>query len=232
MASEISKLEIPGLKPKFIDSEDSTVDLDVKRVDGVATWQDLRDALHSPSLWGDEFFPVIDTATAIVPWAIDYVLKNVKHDKGMSMEGKNIEDYGWGKGFGHVAREFLKVLADLDAHYRAGRSSIIICHAEPTEIKNPGGEDYLQWQPRLPNPPKGNARAQICEWCDALLFINFDIAVTNGKAVGAVGGATRTVHVAGQPSYRAGLRGMPGVEDIEYVLGSADIWRTIYKKGD
>ena len=191
------------LTPRFIDLEGGADDLDVGRVKPrIETWQDLRDALHSRSLWSDGDCVIIDTATAAQELAVAHTLGHVKHEKGNTVS--SIEGYGWGKGYTYVADTFLQLLSDLDAHYRAGRNVIVICHGEAAKVPNPTGEDFLQYQPRLQDSNRSNIRARFHEWCDHLFYLDFDRFVSeDGKAVGC---GSRTINTTALPTFWAKSR--------------------------
>jgi hypothetical protein len=214
--------------PKFLDLERGSDDLDVARVGGIETWADMRDALHSTSLWESNDTVIVDTATAAEELAVAHTIANVKHEKGENFKKiSGIEDYGWGKGFTYTAEVFLHFFADLDAHYRAGRNVIVLCHREAKKVPNPTGEDFLQYQPRLQDSPRGNIRARFAEWCDHLIHLDFDTHVgADGKAIG---GVSRTLYPTSQATFWAKSRTL--AEPIPW--GSADdatLWVKLFGK--
>ncbi len=188
----------------FIDLDDSLgrLGIEAQVVHGVETWQQLRDALHAPG-WDDVRTIVLDSATRAEELAVAHTLATVPHEKGMTC--KSLEDYGFGKGYGHVFETFLPLLADLDAHCRAGRHVILICHDCATTCPNPMGEDWLRWEPRLqsPNSGKASVRLRVREWADHLLWYGYDVAVKDGKGMGS---GTRTIYPTELPHCMAKSR--------------------------
>lgn len=214
-----------GIMPKFLDLESGSEDLDVARIDGIESWQDLRDALHSPSLWNDNDCPAIDTATNAEGLATIHTIKHVPHEKGHII--RSIEDYGWGKGYTHVAETFLALFADLDVHYRAGRNVIVICQSCTANVPNPTGTDFLQYQPNLQDSlrnNKSNIRTRFRDWCDHLLYLDFDRYVSeDGKAVGS---GSRTINVNALPTYWAKSRTLK--QPIPFPEGDAGLWNELF----
>lgn len=160
-------------------------------VNGVNTWSELRKVLAS-SGWDGIKSIVIDTATKAEELAIKHTLENVPHEKGHKLD--SIEGYGYGKGYQHVFETFLALLSDLDAHCRAGRNVVLICHDCVTNVPNPAGDDWIRYEPRLQSPTSGKAsiRLRVREWADHMLFYGYDV-VANKQGKGQ-GSGTRTLY--------------------------------------
>lgn len=195
--------------------------VDVKPVDGIQTWEDLRAALHSPELFKGVRTIVVDSATRAEALAVAHVLKTVAHEKGGTVT--SIEGYGYGKGYRHVYETFMQLLADLDRHHRAGRNVCLIAHDCTANVPNPEGTDYIRWEPRLQNQGNGNIRLAVKEWCDHLLCIRQDVAVTkDGKAQGQ---GTRTIYPIALPTHMAKSRTLR--EAIPFEEGSRALWEAL-----
>ena len=193
--------QLPG-PVAFIDLDESLARLkgylvargrmeNIMPVAGVMTWPELRLALQSDG-WDKIKSIVIDTGTKAEELAVAHTLGTVPHEKGQKCS--SVEDYGYGKGFGHVFDTFLPLLADLDRHCRAGRNVVIICHDCTSTVPNPAGEDWLRYEPRLQSPGSGKAsiRLRVREWADHVLFLGYDVAVNeDGKGCGC---GTRTLY--------------------------------------
>lgn len=194
----------------------------IRPVNGVETWTDLRTALQSDG-WDDIKTIVFDTGTKAEELAIAHTLANVKTEKGST--SKSIEDYGYGKGYQHVYDTFLTLLPDLDRHSRAGRNVIIICHDCTNTVPNPSGEDWLRYEPRLQSPTSGKAsiRLRVREWADHVLFMGYDVSVDKkGKGCGS---GTRTIYTAELPHCMAKSR--TTMETIP--VDGREIWSQILK---
>lgn len=224
-SSLAKSLEEVGIRPKFVDIGHSTGRLDVRRIDNIDTWEELRGVLNTPELFAGYNAVVIDDMTTAEEMAANWVVRNIKHEKGKPING--IEDYGWGKGLGHTYDEFLKIFGDLDQMIRAGIHVICIAHDCTERVPNPAGEDWIQYQPRLQNPKSGkdSIRLRMKEWCDHLLFIGYDTAVTEdgkGKGIG-----TRTIYSTEMPSWMAKSRTL--ADPVPYEKGGCEIWKLLLK---
>lgn len=207
---------LPVLKPTL-------AGLDVRPVDGVETWQDLRDALHEKSLWAGIRTIVIDSVTRAEQLAIAHTVATVKTDKNVPVT--SVEAYGFGKGYRHVFETFLPLLADLDRHVRDGRNVVMIMHECTATVPNPDGEDYLRWEPRMQAQNNGNIRLAVKEWLDHLLCIRFDLSVNaDGKASG---NGSRTIYPVESAVHMAKSRSLK--DPIEYQEGSTELWNQLFR---
>ena len=218
-----ANLKQVGIRPLFLDVGSGTGFLDVERIAGLESWQDLRAVLHDQSIWNGYSAVVIDDLTKGEELATRWTLENVPHEKGHLVQ--SIEGYGFGKGLTHVFETFLQLLGDLDAHIRAGRQVICIAHECTANVPNPNGPDWIRYEPRLQSPASGKTsiRYRVKEWCDHLLFVGYDTFVsTDGKAQGA---GTRTIYPVELPTHMAKSRCL--AEPIPYERGSAEIWKQL-----
>jgi hypothetical protein len=223
-----SLLMLQGLRTGVLDIGTSCGFLKVNAVDDILTWQDLRGALNDDSLWDGIQAIVIDDLTKAEELAGQWVIQNVKHEKGKPIH--SIEDYGFGKGLTHIYETFLTLLSDLDRHVRAGRHVVCIAHECTANVPNPGGEDWIRYEPRLQSPASGKSsiRHRVKEWCDHLLFIGYDTAVNeDGKATGA---GSRTIYPQEMPTHWAKSRSLS--EPIVYADGSPELWVKLFSKGE
>jgi hypothetical protein len=189
----------------------------------VSNWQDIRTALQSDG-WDGIKTIVIDSITRAEELAIVATLATVKTEKGNS--AKNVEDYGYGKGYGFVFDTFLPLLGDLDRHCRAGRNVILIAHDCTTNVPNPSGEDWLRYEPRLQSPASGKAsiRLRVREWADHVLFLGYDVAVDSaGKGKGS---GTRTLWPSELPFCMAKSRTTQAPIAID---ANTNLWAEIIK---
>jgi hypothetical protein len=219
----IGKTSLAALAPKplFYDFDRGAGATGAPTIQAVETWQDLRDSLHS-KIVADYGSIVIDTATKAQELACAHTFANVRHEKGHLVT--SVEGYGYGKGYQHVYDTFLTLLADLDEHARNGRNVILVCHAVTDTAPNPEGEDYKRYEPDLQQPPKqGRIRDRVKNWCDHLFFINYDVAVNKGKAVGA---GTRTIYPVEMPTYWAKSRKLR--DPMPFAEGSRDLWTALF----
>ncbi len=208
---------LPRLRPQLADVEGQ-----VQTVPEINTWGELRAALQSDG-WDGIRSLVIDTATRAEELCAAHVIATVPHEKGHRVQ--RLEDYGYGKGAGHVFDTFLPLLAELDRHCRAGRNVILVAHDCTTTVPNPAGEDWLRYEPRLQSPASGKSsiRLRTREWADHVLFMGYDVNVKDGKGQGA---GSRTLYPAELPHCMAKSRTC----QLPIPVGgdSAAIWRTLF----
>lgn len=219
------------MKPLFLDIGDGTRFLDVKRLtpsEGLDSWESLRAALHEPSLWKDFNCVVLDDLTKAEELAAAWVVANVKKKDGSF--ASSIEGFGYGTGYGHLYETFLLLLNDLDSHIRAGRHVVCIAHECTARVPNPSGENFIRYEPRLQSPDSGknSIRLRVKEWCDHLLFVGYDVYVSDdGKAKGS---GSRTIYCSEMPTHMAKSRTLS--EPTPYEKGSVETWQRLFgKKG-
>lgn len=200
-------------------------DLDIHVAGGIASWQELRDALCSPG-WDAIKTIVIDSVTKAEELAGQWVLANVPMEN--NKKAQRLEDYGWGKQFGHIYDTFMLLLGDLDQHVRAGRNVILIAHDCTTEVPNPSGPNWLRYEPRLQAPASGknSIRLRVREWADHVLYYGFDKGdVQDGKM--STGFTSRTIYPVEMPHCMAKSRTCS--QAIAVTRNDASFWNTIFK---
>lgn len=214
-----------GKRPVFLDIADGTRFLDVDRISGITTWDEMRAVLHDENYWKDCDAVVIDDLTKAEELATQWVIANIPHDtKGKPIT--SIESYGYGKGLVHVFETYLRLLSDLDAHIRAGRQVVCIAHECTSRVPNPAGENWIRYEPRLQSPESGknSIRLRLKEWTDHLLFVGYDVFVSEeGKGQG---GGTRAIYPTELPTHMAKSRNLSS--SIPYQRGSADLWKQLF----
>lgn len=167
---------------------------------------------------------VIDTATKAEELSQKWVVANVPTEKGVKVA--NIEAYGFKTGYRHAFDQWLKLLSILDQHVAKGRNVVFVCHLENSNAANPGGEDFLRAEPRLCRSMQGNLREKIFEWCDFVLYLDEEKAVSKeGKAAG---NGSRAIYTSPQAWFKAKKRG-PCAEIIYPDADNlADVWTQLF----
>lgn len=165
---------------------------------------------------------VIDSATVLEGWAEEDMLAKVPTEK--RKKANSIEDYGWGKGYRHLYDRQDLILQALDIHVNAGRNTILICHDHVGKKPNVMGEDFLCYTPQLMETPQYSFKGRAKGWADHILFVSYDINVSDGKAEGS---GTRTIYTKELPYLLAGSRTIKKPALI-YTEGSTEVWDLMF----
>jgi hypothetical protein len=186
--------------PIFLDTEGSTAQLDVARVE-VTTWHDLLRAVAEIHRMPEFGTLILDTADWAERLAVASVLQNGSK--------KSIEDFGFGKGLVMVAEEFGRLLSALDGVVRGGKHVVLLAHSKVARFAAPdqtGEHDRYELKMSRQTTP-------LCkEWADAILFLNFKTKVVevDGKKKG-LGGKERVIQTTHSAAFDAKNR--HGLED-------------------
>lgn len=212
----------------FIDADRGSSHLDVHRVEGLDNFADLRSLLHSDL--PHQFDAIVfDTLTKIEEWATAWTIGNVKHEKGHYVSDLN--GYGFGKGLEHVFDTFLNLIGDFDLLSRKGKHVITIAHDCTADVPNPGGENWIRYEPRLQSPKSGKSsiRHRIKEWSEHLFYVGYDVMAKDGKATGA---GTRAIYTNEMPTHWAKSRTISHVGQLPYSQGSFDLWNLLLERNE
>ena len=180
--------------PVILDTEEGTHHLDVARV-SIGSWDELRSAVAEIGGRKGEFSTVvIDSADWAERLLIDNILE--EHRK------KSIEDFGFGKGFTHVAEGFARLLTQCDGLIGMGMHVVFVAHVKVVRTSPPDMTDgYDRWELKLSK----QVAPLLKEWCDALLFCNYETRTTTGTdgRVKAIGGKKRVIHTERSAAFDA-----------------------------
>jgi len=218
--------------PFFLDVERGTVKLDVDRDASISDWPTLRGKLASIASQPPAGVQtiVIDTVTVAEEFAKEQVIATKKagggKGEGPARTVNSIEDYGWGKGWQYVADEFNGLLADCDRILRQGLNVCLIAHEVASPVPNPGGEDFIRWEPHLyagDKNKRGSVRDRVKQWANHVLFIGYDVSVQDGKGRGS---GTRTIYTIELPTHIAKSRTAQVAQPFE-ISDPGAIWRTL-----
>lgn len=183
-----------GEDPNATDPGDS-----INAAEGFA---DVRHVLHNYDLWAPGSTVVIDSMTKLEEWCWQWVVANIRGDKGATVT--EIEGYGYGKGYTHGFEQMCKVLQDLDVLANRGVNSILICHDCVANFDDPVqvGE-HKRYEPRLYRSGSGNTdtRLRVREWADAVLFGTYDMKREKDGRV--TGQGTRAIYTQERPGFMA-----------------------------
>lgn len=140
-------------------------------------------ATPTPEAWEDLIAYVQDLATddrcgTIVIDSLDWAEQlcwryvcDQGDEKGRKQ--KNIESFGYGKGYVAALAEWRVLLGELNRARSNGKNILLIAHAERKAVKNPLGEDYDAWSIKL----NAKAAGVVREWVDVVGFAELDVAL-------------------------------------------------------
>lgn len=186
-------------RPLFIDTEGSTVHMDVRRLPKPEAWLELIEevnwVLANPGECGTL---VIDTADWAETLCNEYVCARDKK--------AGIEDYGYGKGYVYAQEEFGRLPNLLEQLIDKGVNVVICCHAQMRKFEQPDEMGaYDRWEMKLSK----KVGPMLREWCDMVLFANYKTIVVNVDGQGAqkgknkVQGGSRVMYTTHHPCWDA-----------------------------
>ena len=186
--------------PVFLDTENSTKEMNVDRFEKPLSWSELGVLLKEfKADHGPYKTLVIDTADWAEMLCSEYVCN--KYQK------KGIEDFGYGKGYTYLQEEFGKLLNFLDDFIDFGINVVVTAHAKLWRVEQPEESgSYDRWGMKL---SKGVVPL-LKEWADMVLFANYKTYVVKDEndKVKAKGGQRimyTTHHVCWDAKNRHGL---------------------------
>ena len=198
--------------PVFIDTEGSTDNMDVARLDKPTSWTMLVNEIAFIKANSTECKTlIVDT----VDWAEQLAVAHV-----CSQHGKQgIEDFGWGKGYTYVQEEmgrFLNALSDL---VDMGINVVLTAHAQIKKFEQPDEMgSYDRYELKLGQKTGSKTAPLVKEWADMVLFANYKTLVMttdNGKKKAQ--GGERVMYTNHRPAWDAKNRhGLPDEMPFNY----------------
>lgn len=197
-----------SIEPLFIDTEGGTAHLNVRRIPRPENWNELLAIIYeiaaSPGLCRTL---VLDTADWAEQMCVEHICQ--KYSKA------GIEEFGYGKGYTYLSEEFSKLLAALDIVIAVGVNVIVIAHAKMRKQELPDEMGaFDRWEMKLSK----QVAPLLKEWCDMLLFCNYQTFVvkTENNNAKAQGGK-RVMYTSHHPCWDAKNRfGLPEVMDLSF----------------
>ncbi len=193
--------------PLFIDTEDSTKELDVARFDKPTSWemllQEVRYVIDHPEVCKTLIIDTLD-------WAEKLCIKSVcaKYQKN------GLESFDYGRGYTFTYESFGELLNLLSEVTNRGIHVVLTAHAATKRREQPDEfGTYDCWGLKLIDSPKCSIANMVKEYVDILLFVNYKVMVVaaddKGKKHKAQGGK-RIMYTAHHPCWDAKNRlGLP-----------------------
>ena len=181
--------------PLFIDTEGSTVHLDVERFERPTSWSMLIEMINFIKTAPKKYQTlVIDTAD----WAEKLAVTHVCNKQGV----QGIEDIGYGKGYIYLAEEFGRLLNLLEEVVENGINVLLLAHAQMRKFEQPDEMGaYDRWELKL----QKKTAPLVKEWADAVLFANYKTTLiedSRTKSKKATGGK-RVMYTTHHPAWDA-----------------------------
>ena len=194
--------------PVIIDTEGGTAHMDVRRIDKPQTWEELlaivREVAATPGICKTL---VIDTADWAEQLITTYLCNKYKQN--------SIESFGYGKGYTYMAEEFSRLLSACDQVIAAGMHVVITAHAKMRKFEQPDEMGaYDRWEMKLSK----QTAPLLKEWCDMLLFCNYQtFVVTSENDTKKAQGGKRVIYTSHHPAWDAKSRiVLPEILDLDY----------------
>lgn len=182
----------------FIDTEGSTDNMDVARLDKPTSWTMLNNEIAFIKANLTECGTlVIDT----IDWAESMAVADVCAQHGK----KGIEDFGWGKGYTYVQEEMGRFLNSLSDLVDMGINVVLTAHAQIKKFEQPDEMgSYDRYELKLGQKTGSKTAPLVKEWADMVLFANYKTLVMtaeNGKKKAQ--GGERVMYTNHRPAWDA-----------------------------
>ena len=213
-------------EPLFIDTEGSTDNMDVARLDKPTSWIMLNNQIAfikaNPTVCKTL---VIDT----IDWAELLCVDNL-----CAMHGKKgIEDFGYGNGYVYAKEEMGRFLNKLQDLIEIGINVVLTAHAQIRKFELPDEMgSYDKYELKLGKKTSSQTAPLVKEWADLLLFCNYKTYLisqeksTKKKAQGN----QRVMYTEHNPAWDAKNRhGLPSELPLDYA-SIAHIFKTEEKE--
>lgn len=194
--------------PLFIDTEGGTAQMDVRRIDKPQSWEELLAIVQEVAATPDVCNSLIlDTADWAEQLIVSFLCTKYKQN--------SIESFGYGKGYTYLAEEFTKLLYAFDRVIAANIHVVITAHAKMRKFEQPDEMGaYDRWEMKLSK----QVAPLLKEWCDLLLFCNYQtFVVTSENNTQKAQGGKRVMYTSHHPAWDAKNRvHLPEVLELDY----------------
>lgn len=200
-------------EPLFIDTEGSTSNMDVARLDKPSSWTMLEQQIEFVKNNRPCKTLIIDTIDWAERLAIEFVISR--------SQKTSITSFGYGEGFIQLEEEFGRFLNKLTDLIEVGINVILTAHAKIAKFEQPDEMGaYDRWELKLGNKTTAKTAALTKEWADMVLFMNyktFSVATDDkGKKFKGQGGK-RTIYTSHNPAWDAKNRhNLPNEFTMDY----------------
>lgn len=194
--------------PLFIDTEGGTAHMDVRRIEKPQSWEEMLSVVKEVAATKDVCKTlVLDTADWAEQLIVSYLCTKYKQN--------SIESFGYGKGYTYLGEEFSRLLGALDTVLASGIHVVVTAHAKMRKFEQPDEMGaYDRWEMKLSK----QVAPLLKEWCDILLFCNYQtFVVTSENNTQKAQGGKRVMYTSHHPAWDAKSRvQLPEVLELDY----------------
>lgn len=205
-------------RPLFLDLEHGTQQLDVARVDNIATWAQLNATLHSLASEDTGFETLVIDTLDRAEWLCHQHVCELARVPSIEKVGKF--GAGWTAAYEHF-RGFAKRLEEIRARRRM--KIILISHSKVEKVPNAAGDDFDRWTLKVNKQIAG----MFYEGFDAVLFARlrtYTRTTENGRTRGV--GDARVIETQESPAWLAKNRyGLPKQINLDWTELAAGLDR-------
>lgn len=200
-------------EPLFIDTEGSTDNMDVARLDKPTSWVMLNNQIAfikaNPTVCKTL---VIDT----IDWAESLCVDNL-----CAMHGKKgIEDFGYGNGYVYAKEEMGRFLNRLQDLIEIGINVVLTAHAQIRKFELPDEMgSYDKYELKLGKKTSSQTAPLVKEWADIVLFCNYKtyLITQEGSTKKKAQGSQRVMYTEHAAAWDAKNRhGLPSELPLDY----------------
>lgn len=157
-------------RPIYLCAESGTEQLDVDRLPEPRSWADVLAAIEATAVDRHDYQTlVLDTVDWLEPLLWDGVCARNKW--------ATIEAPGYGRGYVEALVEWRSLIRRLEQVRTRGMHVVMLGHATIKRVSPPDSEPYDRFSLKIHE----RAGALLREWCDAVLFAQYDQVVARGK---------------------------------------------------
>jgi len=170
-----------------------------------------------------------DVITELQHLALDYTFQTIPKDKSTD-KAKNIEDYGYHKGYRYWYDTMRLILPDCDRWVRQGKNVILIAQESIAKWTQAGAEDFVMGAPELYHDKSTSTLTAYMSWADHIFRVGYaNLTVEDGKAAPV---KNRAVFVHPDATFFAKSRTIPAEFDVVEFKDTKDdsIWRLIFNE--
>ena len=194
--------------PLFIDTEGGTSHMDVRRIERPQSWEELLAIVKEVAATAGVCRTLIlDTADWAEQLAAAHLCAKYKQS--------SIESFSYGKGYTYLGEEFTRLLGAFDNVLSSGIHVVVTAHAKMRKFEQPDEMGaYDRWEMKLSK----QVAPLLKEWCDLLLFCNYQTyVVTSENNTQKAQGGKRVMYTSHHPAWDAKNRvQLPDVLELDY----------------